>query len=168
VNPFLKAIDALNNSGARYVIVGGLAGYLHGTRRITVDLDLILDLRSQESLRAIDALLSAGFQSRLPVDPHQFADPLIRTGWIRDKNMVVFSLFHPELQGFIVDLFVDEPIPFESLYERSTELNFDGSKARVCAIDDLIDLKLKADRDKDRADVIMLRELKSMKEPGHP
>jgi hypothetical protein len=64
MNPFLRAIDALNAVGARYVIVGGLAAYLHGTRRITVDLDLILDLQPEAAAKAVEALLSAGFQSR--------------------------------------------------------------------------------------------------------
>ena len=52
MNPFLRAIEVLNRHAVRYVIVGGLAAYLHGTRRVTVDLDIVVDLRPEEARKA--------------------------------------------------------------------------------------------------------------------
>lgn len=48
-NPFLIAISALNSAGSRYVIVGGFAAFLHGTRRVTVDLDVIVYLEATQA-----------------------------------------------------------------------------------------------------------------------
>ena len=36
---------ALDEAGARYVVVGGLAVVLHGYARLTSDIDLVVDLR---------------------------------------------------------------------------------------------------------------------------
>ena len=36
--------QALEQAGARYLTVGGVAVVLHGTPRFTADLDLVLDL----------------------------------------------------------------------------------------------------------------------------
>jgi hypothetical protein len=41
---YLPLFQALNESGARYVVVGGLATVLHGCSRLTADVDLVIDL----------------------------------------------------------------------------------------------------------------------------
>ena len=42
---------ALNASGTRYVVVGGVATVLHGYARFTADVDLILDLERKAAAR---------------------------------------------------------------------------------------------------------------------
>lgn len=164
MNPFMRVVAALNRSGVRYVIVGGFAAYLHGTRRLTVDLDLVIDLRANEARRAIEALLALDLKPRLPVDPLQFADAEIRTGWIRDKHMTVFTMFDPATPGFVVDLFAESPGDFEALYAAAVNIELDAQPARLCAIDDLIAMKLAAGRPQDLLDVNTLREIKSIKD----
>ena len=41
---FEPVFRALNDTGARYVVVGGLATVLHGYARFTADADLVVDL----------------------------------------------------------------------------------------------------------------------------
>jgi hypothetical protein len=166
MNPFLRAIDALNSHDVRYVIVGGFAGYMHGTRRITVDLDIVIDLSPDKARKSIEALLSSGFAARLPVDPLQFADEKTRESWINEKHMVVFSFFHPAHPGFILDVFVREPKPFGELEARSEVIELEGHKVRVCSIDDLIDLKRVAGRPQDLVDITTLETIKSLKKQG--
>ena len=48
--------------------------------RLTVDVDLIVDLDRDEALRAIDALVGIGLRPRVPVNPRDFADPAWRPG----------------------------------------------------------------------------------------
>jgi len=48
-NIFEKVIDALNRSGCRYVVVGGLAVNLHGYQRFTSDIDVGIDLSPRAS-----------------------------------------------------------------------------------------------------------------------
>ena len=80
---------ALNASGTRYVVVGGVATVLHGYARLTADIDLILDLEESAAARAMHALAGLGLRPRAPVDPADFADSRIREGWLQDKGMQV-------------------------------------------------------------------------------
>jgi len=64
----------LNATGVRYVCVGGIAVVLHGVDRLTADLDQVVELTPESSLKAIEALLAAGFRAKIPADPWSFAD----------------------------------------------------------------------------------------------
>lgn len=163
MNPFVRVIAALNRSGVRYVIVGGFAAYLHGTKRLTIDLDIVVDLTESEARKAIEALLAEGFASRLPVDARLFADAAERARWVREKGLVVFSLIAPGAGGFVVDLFAESPLDFEALYARSAAVELEGQRAQVCCIADLIDMKLRAGRPQDLADVAALRDIESVR-----
>src|SRR5687767_9116523 len=89
---FLPVFRALDEAGARYVLVGGVATVLHGAVRTTKDIDLIIDLEPNEVVKTIGALLGAGFVPHAPVNPLDFADPRKRDEWIREKGLVVFSM----------------------------------------------------------------------------
>lgn len=55
MNPFGPIFRALNEAEVRYVIVGGLATVLHGHTRLTLDIDLVVDLEPSEAKKAIQA-----------------------------------------------------------------------------------------------------------------
>jgi len=75
---FEPIFTALNDAEVRYVVVGGVAMVLHGHARLTVDIDLVVDLDDQPAARAIDALVGMGLRPRAPVNPRDFADSAIR------------------------------------------------------------------------------------------
>jgi predicted nucleotidyltransferase len=162
MNPFLRVIDAIKAADVRFVIVGGFAAYLHGSRRVTVDLDLVVDLSAVGARRVIEALLSIGMESRLPVDPLSFADPAARRRWADEKQMLVFTMLDPKNPGFVVDLFVESPMDFDEFHQRAKDAVIDGRTVRICAIEDLIAMKEKAGRPQDLADVRTLRRIQSM------
>ena len=87
---------ALNDAGARYLIVGGVAVVAHGFVRFTADLDLVLDPDPVALRRAIAAISALGYRSRAPVPFEQFADSARRAEWAVQKGLTVFSLFSPE------------------------------------------------------------------------
>ena len=153
----------LDDADVRYIVVGGLAVVLHGHARLTADLDLIIDLDPGEVRRAISALVDAGFRPQVPVPPEQFADPATRRSRIRDKGMRVFSMSDPENSMRIVDLFVENPIPFDELLSRSEVLHLQTASVRIAAIDDLIRLKEMAGRPKDLDDIEKLHEIKRLR-----
>jgi predicted nucleotidyltransferase len=157
---FEPLFQALNDAGARYVVVGGVATVLHGYARLTADVDLIVDLEETEALKVIDALVSLGYESRVPVQPRDFADRNARESWIREKNMQVFSLWDPRNPMRVVDLFVASPIDFESLWARSEVVQLKTTTVRIASIDDLIRLKEMAGRDQDLADIERLAEIR--------
>lgn len=158
---YLPLFKALNDAGVKYVVVGGIATVLHGYVRLTMDVDLVIDLRREEAEKAIRTLTGHGFKSRLPVDPMQFADTDLRARWVAEKNMEVFSLFHPDNPALSVDLFARHPIPFDELWSRSVLMNLGDAQVRVCAIDDLIEMKRRSGRHKDLADIEQLAKIKA-------
>ena len=150
---------ALNASGTRYVVVGGVATVLHGHARLTADVDLILDLERKAAARAMHALTALGLRPRVPVDAEEFADEGIRRSWVREKGMQVFSLFDPGDPLLAVDVFAEHPVEFEGLFARAEECDFGGIPVLIASIPDLIHLKRLADRPRDREDVEMLEEI---------
>ncbi|MGH2727284.1 MAG: hypothetical protein ACRDKS_09955, partial [Actinomycetota bacterium] len=141
--------EALNARGVRYLVVGGLAVVLHGYARLTVDLDLMNDPTPEESLKAVTAPADLGFRPRLPVEPEAFADPRQRRDWVQNRNLRVFSMFDPTDPLREVDLFVDEPMPFEELWARSVEMPLATTTVRVISRRDLIEMKRMAGRARD-------------------
>ena len=53
--PFERIFRLLNEHDVRYVIIGGIAVILHGSPRLTADLDIAIDLEPVAARRAIKA-----------------------------------------------------------------------------------------------------------------
>lgn len=154
---FLSLFTLLNRGDIRYVLVGGLAALLHGVDRLTSDIDLAVDLGPERATDCIRVLTEAGFKPMLPVDPNGFANPAIRSGWQRDQHMQVFSFWDPTHSRPSIDLFVEEQMPFEELWNGSQIVALDGIDIRVASIEHLIRLKALSGREKDLADIERLR-----------
>lgn len=150
-------VRALNAASVRYLIVGGLAVVAHGYVRFTVDLDLLLDLEEGNVRRALAALAGLGYRPRAPVPLEQFADPSIRSQWIREKRLTVFSLFsalHPETE---VDLFAEVPLDFPRAYAAAVRMEIAPDLAATfVSYEDLILLKRRAGRPQDLEDIARL------------
>ncbi len=156
---FEPVIDALDEVGARYVIVGGTAVVLHGYARLTADLDLVIDLEPARALEAVRALSAIGLRPIAPIEAGGIADPATRRGWIEDKGMTVLTLHDPGEPLLRVDLFTDEVVPFEDLLARSEEFRVGVTKMRVASIPDLIAMKRLAGRPRDLEDIEALEEI---------
>ena len=143
--------------------VGGVAVVLHGHARLTADLDLAVDLAPRAASEAIDALTAIGFRPRLPVEASGFADPAVRERWITEQGMTVFSMWDPNDPLRSVDLFVEQSIDFEELWERSMVVDIGGTPARVASITDLIRLKRAAGRPVDLEDIAALEAIQERK-----
>lgn len=150
---FERIFQALERAGVRYLVVGGVAVVLHGHPRFTADLDLALALDPANVEAALTALEGLGYAPRAPVPLRAFADPEQRADWQRTKGLTVFSLWSAELPGTEVDLFVDEPIPFEPAWRRRLRADLGPVTVHVAAIEDLIAMKRRAGRPQDLQDV---------------
>lgn len=154
-------IRALNEAGVRYLIVGGLAVVAHGYLRFTADVDLILDLNTENMRRALAALEPLGYRPRLPVPIQQLLDDATRASWIREKGMTVFSLISTQHQRTDVDLFVEDPLGFDRAYANATRVEVAPNvQGTFVALDDLILLKTKAGRPRDLEDINQLQKLR--------
>ncbi|NOY92278.1 MAG: hypothetical protein GXP55_13875 [Deltaproteobacteria bacterium] len=156
MSPWETTLSCLNESGVRYVIVGGVAVVLHGHARMTADLDLCVDLDPDAARRAMESLSRSGLRPRAPVPASQFADPCIRSSWVRDKGMQVFSMFDPSNPLREVDVFVEQPIPFEELYSNALLSRVGETDTRIASLPDLIRMKRIAGRPVDLEDIAAL------------
>lgn len=150
-------LTGLADAKVRFLVVGGVAVVLLGYPRMTADLDLVLDLASDNASAALDVFARIGFRPRPPVPLRDFADPAIRRSWIDEKGLTVFSLWSPDAPGTEVDLFVEEPFDFASAYARAEFVQLEGRQVPVVSLEDLIELKQKAGRAKDLEDVTQLQ-----------
>lgn len=74
--------------------------------------------------------------------------------------MIVFSFVERRPPFKLVDMFVDEPIPFGELDKSKKNVNVGGITIPLIGIDHLLKLKKKAGRDKDLNDIAQLNEIK--------
>ena len=141
------------------MVVGGLAVILHGFVRATGDLDLIVSL-DKENLKAFLSLVKKrGYKPKAPVKLEDFAETEKRLSWFNDKGMLVFSLYHPKFPQELVDIFVNEPIPFDKAYRRRKIKKMGPIPISVIGLKDLIFLKKKANRPQDKEDIKALKRI---------
>jgi predicted nucleotidyltransferase len=152
-------LRALNDAEVRYLIVGGLAVIAHGYVRLTVDVDIVLDLQRDNVLRAMKALEKIGYRPLVPVRGLDFADEKLRESWRKEKNMIVFQMMNLDRPSTRLDIFVNEPFDFEPEYAVAKWEEVAGIRSPVVRIETLIVMKQGAARGKDIGDVGELRKL---------
>jgi hypothetical protein len=158
---------ALDRAGARYLVVGGLAVLAHGFLRMTLDVDLVLDLVSPHPKPALDAFRKLELQPLVPVRLEEFADSEKRREWVRDKHARVFQLWserHPTLR---VDLFLESPFEFESAYRHRYRASIARDlEVSFVSLEDLLAMKRAAGRPQDLADIDRLEKVRRLKQSG--
>jgi len=152
---FEPMFRALNDAGARYVVVGGVAVVLHGHVRLTTDLDLIIDLEPGEARKVLEVLVGLGLRPRAPGNALDLADPTVRERWMVDVT-----------GRREVDILTESPIPFGELWSRSVQLDLAATTVRVASIPDLILLKRRVGRAIDLSDIESLEAILRAKEEG--
>jgi hypothetical protein len=156
---FEDALVLLRDSGVRFVVVGGTAVILHGVPRTTADLDLVVDLDSENLNRLVAVMTRLGYQPRAPVASAELCDPDRRKAWIEDKGMRAFTFHRPGQPLGDIDILIDSPLDFAELSVRAERVDAGGLILHIAGIEDLIRMKQAAARDQDLADADALRRL---------
>lgn len=149
-------LRALNDAQVRYLIVGGLAVVAHGYVRYTADVDIVLNLESENILRAMNALSAIGYRPLVPVDPEQFANEQMRKAWHEQKGMLVFQMLDLNRPDTRLDLFVTEPFDFKEEFAAAKWEEVAGVPAPVLRVETLIAMKKQVGRGQDLVDVEQL------------
>jgi len=150
---------SLDSAGVRFVLVGGLAGVLHGSPTMTNDADIVPDRDDLnlaclgEALRGLDARLrDPGTPDGVPFDPH----PAL----LRSMNTLTCTTRCGDLDlTFFPDGFADSVGGYEALERSAVTFEIGGVGVRVASLADIIRSKEAADRPKDRATLPILRAL---------
>ncbi len=152
----------LDRRRIRYVVVGGVALVLHGVIRLTVDLDLMVQLERANLVAFVEAMETLGYRPRVPVTAREFVEPENRERWRAEKGMAVFSFFHPVSHGKLIDVFIDEPIDFQEVDQAKTIIKAADLRIPVISIPHLKRLKTIAGRAQDLADIEALEAIERM------
>ena len=157
---FTEIFRELDKRNVKYVIAGGIAVNLLGVPRFTADLDLIVALDEKNLLKFAKCMSKLSFKPKVPVTAKMFANSENRKRWIKEKNMIVFSFWRPDRPYEIVDVFVREPIPFKDLDKEKKIVKVKDIHIPICSIKHLIELKKKAGRPQDLADIKALKKIR--------
>ena len=98
-----------------------------------------------------------GLRPRLPVPASAFADEEVRESWVRDRNLIAFTMHDPLDARREVDLFAHPPIAFDELWGESVVMDVAGTPVRVVSLRHLVAMKRIAGREQDKADIAALQ-----------
>lgn len=154
-----KAVfGALKGFEVRFLVAGGLAVNVHGLMRVTLDIDLVVQLETANIARLFSALASLGYQPSVPVSADEFGDVATRERWVHEKNMQVLRFYSDEHRETPVDVFASEPFPFDEEYDRAVIRELAGlGGVHVVSLPTLMRMKQDAGRPQDLADLDNLR-----------
>jgi hypothetical protein len=148
-------LRALVDHEVSFLVLGGIAVYVHGYVRFTLDVDVLPD-PSADNLRRLAAALEALGAS--VVSRSGGSAPLDLS---HPASLAVGDYFLETNHGAL-DL-VNGPRPdlkrYRALESRANEVTLAGRAIRVISKDDLIDMKREAGRPQDLADIAALTEV---------
>lgn len=154
---YADILRTLSTAGARFAVAGGFASLAHGVVRVTMDMDLVVDVRDDNLALLWDTLTDLGFSPQQPIPKPSAvsAETLLKIA--DEKGMRAFSWSHGSQPFLVVDLLIGSPFRWnEDLFEK---IGIFGVEVPVLRKAELIRLKRMAGRDKDLADVRELERL---------
>jgi predicted nucleotidyltransferase len=154
---FQTIFKEMNKLGIDYLVIGGLAVNFHGVPRMTYDIDLMVLLEPENILKLATKLTQWGYKPKIPIDPRDLADETKRNSWVHEKGMKALNFYSETLPIGEIDIIIDTPIPYKELKNRAIRVELQDEKIPTISIHDLIELKLRAGRKQDLADVEYLR-----------
>lgn len=156
---FLNLFAALNRKRVRYLLAGGLAVNLYGIERATGDIDLVVYLEQHNLDKFVDVMKELGFKPKVPVSIDEFVCEEKRREWISEKGMRVFSFFDPQNPFILLDIFIESPFDFSSVYDNRVKMKAGTTVIPVVPIRTLIEMKEQTGRPQDQADVYFLKQI---------
>ena len=160
-NYLKEMLVALTDAGVEFVVGGGVACVLHGVERVTLDLDIAVEISAANLGRLINAVERLNLQPRIPVSLADIGDPDFVRSMVTEKGALVFSLtdFANPLRH--LDIFLSPALSFDRLSKGANWFEIGGTKVRVASKELLIKIKneIKPLRPKDLLDVQELSRL---------
>ena len=160
---YQQILVSLSKAKVRFLVAGGIAMNIHGLERATHDIDLIVFLERKNIFRFGKVMERLGYRPKVPVKTEDFADERLRNRWIKEKNMVVFSYYHPQNIFEVIDVFVYHPRSFSEMFKARKKVSLSGFMVNAAGMQDMLYMKEKASRPKDEMDIRYLRNILNKK-----
>ncbi len=152
----LRALECLHRHEVEFVLIGGVAAVAHGSPLATFDTD-ITPLRSPDNLERLAAALRE-LNARIRTSAEPVVFPIDGSFLAAQPHMLNLTTDAGDLDlAFTPSGF---PEGFTQLRAGAVEVSLlEGRVTAVASLSDVIDSKVAADRDKDRAALPYLRAL---------
>ena len=158
-NPYRQIFQALSDAEIRYLVVGGVAVNLHGYRRFTGDIDILLALDEKNLEKMTTLMHEMGYVERLPVALKSLSDRRQVERWVEEKGMTAYSFLSGDQSRINIDILADASLRYSDFASRMVVVDMEeGLHVPVIALDDLLAMKREAGRDQDIVDVKKLLE----------
>lgn len=151
----LAALTALERNGARYVVIGAIAGRLLGSPTITRDLDICY-ARDDANLEALASVL-VELHARLRGGVKEDVPFILDARMLRAGDSFTFETDAGDLD------ILGTPAGtrgYDELIRTAEELELDGLRVKVASIDALIQMKRASGRPKDLIELEVLAALR--------
>jgi hypothetical protein len=145
---------ALDEHGVRYVLIGGIAGRLHGSPLVTDDVDITPAADRENYARLASALRELGAQFRVHGAPTDI--PLE----LDDRSFDPFTTMTTRAGPLDICSRPDGTRGYPDLAEHAIEFEVFGRRVQVASLDDIIRSKRAAGRDSDLAALVVLEALR--------
>ncbi len=154
-----QLFESLWKEKVRFLICGGLAVNIYGIPRMTADIDLLLDFEKENLARFDQVLKKLSYLPVAPIPVSVLSDKVKRMELVRDKHMIAYSFFNSKSNYMSVDVLLDPPATFESMWEKRETRKIDNYEVTLVSLQHLIEMKLFANRKQDQDDVLLLSKL---------
>jgi predicted nucleotidyltransferase len=143
VSPYRALLQDLVDGQVEFILVGGVAGVIHGSARLTYDLDVVYRRTKENLTRLVEALgpREPYLRGAPPGLPFRLDVPTLQAGLNLTLTTTSGDL---DLLGEIVG-----GGRFEDLLPHSIEVCIDDRSCRCLSLDKLIEVKRAAGRPKD-------------------
>lgn len=160
-NHIKEILFALCDGGVEYIIGGGVAAVLYGVERVTLDIDIAVNMTTDNLDRLIGVIKALGMRPRVPVPLPFLKDPEIRRMMVEDKHALVFTLIDPDDALRYLDIFMTADLSYPSLIQDAEVIEVEGHFLRIIGRRRLLAIKkaIHPPRDKDYLDIRFLEKL---------
>jgi len=139
---------ALNETGSRYLVIGGIACVLHGYVRATTDIDILIERTAENARQVLAALGRVGYGFAREWSAEEILQrPITIIG--DDPRVAIFT--------------VAWSVKYEDAAPRSSAVEIEGVSIPLIGLDDLIATK-RTGRALDTADIEALEEVRRLRE----
>jgi hypothetical protein len=140
-NYLKEMLVTMAEAGVDFVVGGGVACVLHGVERVTLDLDVAVEMNASNLDRLIRAVERLNLQPRVQVSLADIGDPDFVRAMVTEKGALVFSLadFNNPLRH--LDIFLSPLLSFERLSKGAKWFEIGGAKVRVASKELLLEIK---------------------------
>ena len=154
----------LTKKDIRYLVVGAVGLILSGYTRYTADLDLLVDLETENLKKIVQVMEETNYKPRPPVPAVELIDPEKRKIWNEEKNLKAFTFIDPKNPLDNLDLLIYSDVDFDEAWKRKQTLYVNETPIYIASLEDLTFLKENAVKNralpKDLYDLEVLKELK--------